>query len=143
LILLKYYPEHVPPEPQLPQTDTPLPRPEPDPNPNAFDFRAEMRVTRVEVDRLLAEGRIVEAEHYMEARRQFFWQNGFPIRKINQAYFAFYGAYNDAPGGGAAGEDPVGPAVVAYRERFDELSDFLRSIAKVDSFEELMGLLAV
>jgi hypothetical protein len=102
-----------------------------------------MRVTRVEVDRLLAEGRIVEAEHYMEARRQFFWQNGFPIRKINQAYFAFYGAYNDAPGGGAAGEDPVGPAVVAYRERFDDLSDFLRSIAKVDSFEELMGLLAV
>jgi hypothetical protein len=143
LILLKYYPEHVPPEPQLSQTDTSLPRPEPDPDPNAFDFRAEMRVTRVEVDRLLAEGRIVEAEHYMEARRQFFWQNGFPIRKINQAYFAFYGAYNDAPGGGAAGEDPVGPAVVAYRERFDELSDFLRSIAKVDSFEELMGLLAV
>lgn len=143
LILQKYYPRHVPPEPQLPQTDTPLPRPEPDPDPNAFDFRAEMRTTRVEVDRLLAEGRIVETEQYMEARRQLFWQNGFPIRKINQAYFAFYGAYNDSPGGGAAGEDPVGPAVVAFRERFDNLSGFLRSIAKVDSFEELMGLLAV
>ena len=77
----------------------------------------------------------------MEARRQFFWQNGFPIRKINQAYFAFYGAYNDAPGGGAAGEDPVGPAVVAFRDRFDHLSDFLRSIARIDSFEDLIGLL--
>ena len=142
LILLKYYPEYVPLEPELPQTDTPLPRPEPEPDPKAFDFRAEMRTTRVEVDRLLAEGHIVEAEHYMEARRQFFWQNGFPIRKINQAYFAFYGAYNDAPGGGAAGEDPVGPAVVAYRKRFDNLADFLRSIAWVDSFEDLIGQLA-
>jgi hypothetical protein len=100
-----------------------------------------MRTTRVEVDRLLAESRIMEAEQYMEARRQLFWQNGFPIRKINQAYFAFYGAYNDAPGGGAAGEDPVGPAVVAYRARFAHLSDFLRAIAWVDSFEKLMGLL--
>jgi len=143
LILLKYYPEYVPLEPELPQTDTPLPQPEPELDPDTFDFRAEMRATRVEVDQLLAEGRIVEAEHYMEARRQFFWQNGFPIRKINQAYFAFYGAYNDAPGGGAAGEDPVGPAVVAYRERFNNLADFLRSIAWVDSFEDLIGLLTV
>ena len=142
LILLKYYPEFVPPEPEPPQTDPPLPSPELDPDPNAFDFRLEMRTTRVEVDRLLAERRIVEAEQYMEARRQFFWQNGFSIRKINQAYFAFYGAYNDAPGGGAAGEDPVGPAVVAYRERFDNLADFLRSIAWVDSFEDLIGRLA-
>ncbi len=141
MMLLKYYPDHVPPEPELAQTDTDLPRPEPVPDPEAFDFRAEMRVTRVEVEWLLSEGRIVEAEHTMEARRQLFWQNGFPIRKINQAYFAFYGAYNDAPGGGAAGEDPVGPAVVAYRERFDSLSDFLRSIAWVNSFEALMALL--
>jgi len=141
MILEKYYPEHVPPEVHLAQTDALPPRPEPEPDPDAFDFRAEMRITRVEVDRLLAEGQIEEAEHYMEARRQLFWQHGFPIRKINQAYFAFYGAYNDGPGGGAAGEDPVGPAVVAYRERFDHLSDFLRSIAWVNSFEDLMALL--
>jgi hypothetical protein len=141
MILLKYYQDFVPPDP-LPQTDVPLRRPEPTLDPNAFDFRAEMRTTRVEVDRLLAEGRILEAEHFMEARRQFFWQNGFPIRKINQAYFAFYGAYNDVPGGGAAGEDPVGPAVVAYRDRFDNLADFLRSIGWVDSFEDLISLLA-
>jgi len=142
LILLKYYPAYVPPEPLPIQADTPPPESTPEPDPEAFDFRAEMRTTRVAVDRLLAEGRIVEAEQYMAARRQFFWENGFPIRKINQAYFAFYGAYNDAPGGGAAGEDPVGPAVVAYRARFDHLSEFLRAIARVDSFEELVGRLA-
>ena len=142
LILLKYYPDFVPPEAQPSQGEANPPEPTPPPDPEAFDFRAEMRTTRVAVDRLLAEGRILEAEDYMEARRQFFWQNGFPIRKINQAYFAFYGAYNDAPGGGAAGEDPVGPAVVAYRDRFADLSDFLRSIARVNSFEKLLQLLA-
>ena len=42
----------------------------------------------------------------MEARREIFWQNGYAIRKLNQAYFAFYGAYADIPGG-PAGEDPV------------------------------------
>lgn len=142
LILLKYYPQHVPPEPEPAQTN-PLPTgSEPAKDPDAFDFRAEMRITRVEVDRLLSEGEIEAAEKYMETRRQYFWENGFQIRKLNQAYFAFYGAYNDVPGGGAAGEDPVGPAVVTYRERFDNLADFLRSIAKVDSFEELMELLA-
>lgn len=68
-----------------------------------FDFRgAEMRQTRLRVDELLAAGKINEAEQYMEMRRQF-WEYGYHIRKINQAYFVFYGSYNDEPGGGAAG----------------------------------------
>lgn len=141
LILLKYYPEHVPPELELPQTGAGIPQPESKPDPDAFDFRAEMRITRVEADRLLAEGEIEAAETYMETRRQYFWGNGFPIRKLNQAYFAFYGAYNDAPGGGASGEDPVGPAVMAFRDRFVNLADFLKAISWVDSFEQLLGLL--
>ncbi len=64
----------------------------------------------------LPQGKIDEAETYMEQRRQLFWQNGYLIRKLNQAYFAFHGAYADVPGG-AAGEDPVGPAVRALREK--------------------------
>ena len=134
LILERYYPEAVPPE--TPPTETGL---APAAEPEAFDFRAEMRVTRQEVDRLLAEGKIEAAEKYMEARRQVFWENGYLIRKLNQAYFAFYGAYNDTPGGGAAGEDPVGPAVQAYRDSFDSLADFLRAIAWVDSYTELQS----
>jgi hypothetical protein len=78
----------------------------------------------------------------MEARRQVFWENGFLIRKLNQAYFAFYGAYNDAPGGGAAGEDPVGPAVQAFREKFTSLSDFLKAISWVNSYADLLELLS-
>lgn len=105
-------------------------------DPPAFDFRAEMRETRVTVDKLLAEGKIEEAEAYMEARRQVFWQNGYLIRKLNQAYFAFHGAYADQPGG-AAGEDPVGPAVRALRAQSASLADFLHTIAWMTSFEQL------
>lgn len=106
-----------------------------------FDFNKEMHVTRVHVDELLAQGKIKEAESYMEQRRQFFWDNGYPIRKLNQAYFAFYGAYADIPGG-AAGEDPVGPAVRALRQRSHSLTEFLKTMAKLSSFQELLDLLA-
>jgi len=137
MILQTYYPEYLPPEP----ADPILARPEPAPDPDAFNFRAEMRITRVEVDRLLAEGAIETAEDYMETRRQFFWENGYQIRKLNQAYFAFYGAYNDEPGGGASGEDPVGPAVTAFRNQFENLSDFLKAISRVTSYSQLLGLI--
>jgi len=101
-----------------------------------FDYRAEMHTTRVRADELLAAGKIKEAEAYMEARRQFFWQNGYQIRKLNQAYFAFHGAYADTPGG-AAGEDPVGPVVRALREQSKSLADFLNTISWMTSFEQL------
>lgn len=101
-----------------------------------FDFRAEMHETRVTADKLLAEGNIEEAESYMEQRRQFLWENGYLLRKLNQAYFAFHGAYADSPGG-AAGEDPVGPAVRTLRERSASLADFVNTIAWMTSFEQL------
>ena len=142
MILQKYYPDYVPLDLEHAAEDSAPPPEEIEPDPNAFDFRAEMRITRVEADRLLAEGQIETAEAYMESRRQFFWDNGYLIRKLNQAYFAFYGAYNDDPGGGASGEDPVGPAVVALRSQFKELAVFLRTIAWVTSFEGVLGLLA-
>ena len=102
-----------------------------------FDFRAEMHATRVRADELLTAGKIDEAEAYMEARRQFFWDNGYAIRKLNQAYFAFFGAYADVPGG-AAGEDPVGPAVRARREQSASLEDFLNAISWMNSYEDLL-----
>ncbi len=105
-------------------------------DPPPFDFRAEMHETRVTADELLAAGKIEEAESYMEQRRQVFLQNGYVIRKLNQAYFAFNGAYADVPGG-AAGEDPVGPAVRALRAKSDSLADFINTIAWMTSFDQL------
>ena len=118
--------------PAAPSTSTP----EEPSEPPAFDFNEEMRITRVTVDEMLAEGKIEEAEAYMEARRVFFWENGYLIRKINQAYFAFYGAYADQPGG-EAGEDPVGAAVRELRAQSPSLADFLKRIAWMTSFEQL------
>jgi hypothetical protein len=135
MILERYYPDFLPPDVEAAKGNASLSQPEPDPN--AFDFRKEMRITRIEVDQLLAQGEVQNAEEYMESRRQFFWENGYLIRKLNQAYFAFYGAYNDEPGGGASGEDPIGPAVVAYREQFDSLGGFLNAISWIDSFDDL------
>jgi hypothetical protein len=105
--------------------------------PPAFDFNSEMRTTRVRVDDLLAAGNIQEAETYMEARRVFFRENGYLIRKLNQAYFAFYGAYADQPGGGAAGADPVGAAVRQLRAQSPSLGDFLNRISWMWSVDQL------
>jgi len=109
--------------------------------PAEFNFRAEMRKTRVQVDKLLEEGKVDEAEAYMESRRQFFWEQGYRIRKLNQAYFAFYGSYNDQPGGGASGSDPVGPAVRRLWARSADLKSFIASIRSVRSFEDLQNIL--
>jgi hypothetical protein len=102
-----------------------------------FDFRKEMHETRVTTDQYLLEGKVLDAEKYMEARRQIFWDNGYPLRKLNQAYFAFYGAYADIPGG-PAGEDPVGPAVRKLREQSASLADFIFQISRMTSFEDLL-----
>jgi hypothetical protein len=104
--------------------------------PPAFDFRAEMRQTRLTVDQLLADGEIDAAEAYMEQRREIFWEQGYQIRKLNQAYFAFYGAYADSPGG-AAGADPVGAAVRDLRAASPDVAAFIKRISWMWSYEQL------
>ncbi len=105
-----------------------------------FNFRNEMHLTRINVDNMLSEGLISEAEAYMEQRRVIFWQHGYEIRKLNQAYFAFYGSYADTPGG-AAGEDPVGPAVRDLRKKSPTLKAFLDRISQMSSYSDLIKAL--
>ena len=137
-VLKKYYSELLPAssDPNLIRMDKASPASNQINDTAPFDFRAEMHETRVTTDKLLAEGKIDEAEAYMEQRRQVFWKNGYLIRKLNQAYFAFHGAYADVPGG-AAGEDPVGPAVRALRAQSKSLADFVNTIAWMTSFQQL------
>ena len=139
-VVKRYYPERAPPPPPPrpdPQT-TPTAVATPTPDPNAFDFNTEMHTTRLKVDELLAAGKIEEAETYMEARRRVFVERGYTgLRKLNQAYFAFHGAYN--VGVGAGGEDPVGPAVVALREQSPGLKEFLDRISWMTNFAELQA----
>jgi hypothetical protein len=138
LAVQRYYPEFAPPPPQPTPTPDPdaTPAPTPTPDPNAFDFNTEMHKTRLKVDELLAAGKIEEAETYMEERRRVFVEHGYTgLRKLNQAYFAFHGAYNTSPGAG--GEDPVGPAVVKLREQSPSLKAFLDQISWMTSLQEL------
>ncbi len=137
LMVARYYPEFLPPQPEEAEE-----RPGeslPPSEPPAFDFRAEMRRTRIRVDELLEQGKIEEAESYMEERRKEFVAQGYYIRKLNQAYFAFHGAYADQPG--AAGEDPIGPAVRELRARSPDLYTFVTRVGRVTTWDELRALL--
>ncbi len=134
LVLERYYPDLLPPPPpEQPATSQPPANPEPP----AFDYGAEMNETRVTVDDLLAEGQIEEAETYMEERRALFVANGYRIRKINQAYFAFYGGYQSATPG-AAGEDPIGPAVHDLRRMSPTLHSFIVAMRGITTREGLL-----
>jgi hypothetical protein len=124
-VMLRYYPELVGPEP-WPQPLSLSPqwwglesgkRP--------FEFGTFMRDTRLNVDKLLAQGRISEAENYMEAQRKVLLDHGYVIRKLNQAYFAFHGSYAVGP----SATDPIGGKLRALRDRSDTLAKFVQTVA--------------
>ena len=98
--------------------------------PPGFDFGIEMRETRRMADGLLAEGRIDEAEAYMEQRRRLFVENGHDIRKLNQAYFAFHGTYADSP----FSVSPIGEQLERYRGAFGSVGEFIRSVSAMYSY---------
>ena len=105
-----------------------------DEEPERFDFQAEMRATRIRVDELLAAGDVNGAEAYMEERRLVFVAEGYALRKLNQAYFAFHGAYATT---GAAGVSVIGEQALELRRRSSSLEEFLRTAAEFTSAEDL------
>lgn len=143
------HPDLVEPQPLvIPNPDQPT-APDQPTDPNLFNFNATMHTTRVHVDELLSQARafsaqnqndqaqakIIEAEQYMEQQRQLINTHGYRIRKINQAYFAFYGAYADQPG--ASGGDPVGPNVIALRVYSPSLRAFLDRMSGILTLDQL------
>jgi hypothetical protein len=114
----------------------PPPR-QPPPAQSGFNFNAEMRQTRLIVESLLGEGKIDEAERYMEERRQLFVQEGFEVRKLNQAYFAFHGTYALAP----ASISPVGQQLGALRGNYGTLGEFVLAVRELRTHEQLLALL--
>jgi hypothetical protein len=100
---------------------------------NGFDFNAEMRDIRKTVDVLLAGGRVNEAEVFMEERRQYLAAQGYYIRKLNQAYFAFYGTYADSP----TSIDPLGDQMRELRDNSRSIKDFLDRASFITSRADL------
>ena len=109
------------------------PRPAP-----TVDFNNEMRQLRLAVDALLASGKVSEAESLMEEKRLYLNANGFELRKLNQAYFAFYGTYADNP----QSSNPIGPKAQKVWDLTQNVGVFLRLMREVESVAELDALLA-
>ena len=101
-------------------------------NPERFDFGAEMLETRLRAEGLLAQGDIEGAEAYMEERRHRFVAQGYNIRNINQAYFAFYGSYATGPGSASA----IGAQLQEVRRRTGSVGEFLDTMGQFGSYQE-------
>jgi hypothetical protein len=123
LVLERYYPEYLINE-----------QPE---ESSGFDFYQEMREIRITVDQYLAQGQIEQAEEYMEERRQYLISMGYYIRKLNQAYFAFYGTYADSP----TSVSPIGAELMELREQSASLREFLETVAGMSSPQDLSDAL--
>jgi hypothetical protein len=124
-VLATYYPQYE------------TPRTEGGPPQAGFDFNREMRELRLAVDELLANGEIERAEELMEERRQFLASKGYYIRKINQAYFAFYGTYADEP----TSVSPIGVEMGELRKQSTSLREFVNTSAAMTSRQDLMDSL--
>ncbi len=118
----KYYPQYGRGDGQSPGTES------------EFDFNREMREIRRAVDRYLAQGEIEPAEEFMEQKRQFLASKGYYIRKLNQAYFAFHGAYADRP----TSISPIGQELKTLRNQSASLKDFLDTVAGMTSRQDLI-----
>jgi hypothetical protein len=131
LVMARYYPELVPPP-----VTTHKPSPEASSSPYD-DFNQAMRRIRLHVDQLLAEGHVSEAETYMEAERQKLVTEGYYLRRLNQAYFAFHGSYATSP----ASVDPIGPWMGELRAQSSSLKVFLDRAAQMRSLGDLLHAL--
>ena len=92
-----------------------------------------MREIRKTVDSYLARGEIEQAEEFMEQKRQYLASMGYYIRKLNQAYFAFYGTYADRP----TSISPIGSELKELRAQSASLKDFLNRVAGMTSRQDL------
>jgi len=102
------------------------------------DFNAEMRKLRLEVDALLSDGKVAEAEQTMEDRRKYLEAHGITIRRLNQAYFAFYGTYGNT----SASSNPIGPKIERVWALTKDVGLFLKVMRDVESEKDLDAALA-
>ncbi len=102
------------------------------------DVNAALRALRKDVDALLAQGNVTDAEALMEQRRQELASQGVYFRRINQAFFAFQNIYATSAGS----TDPIGPKMATLLAREKSLGPFLRATAQITSAADLDRLLA-
>lgn len=163
LVLQRYYPELATANAPMQYTPTLISNQRQE---EPLDLGRVMHVTRVRVDKALmdiqgiqakadvltahnltdkadafteqAQTLIVDMEDYMEERRVLLYENGWRIRKLNLAYFAFYGGYQAGGRPGVGGADPIGPAVQDIRAMSPTLHDFVVAMRGITTRDELL-----
>ncbi len=108
-----------------------------DEEPEEFDFREFMHTTRHRADELLEDGKIEEAEAYMENQRKILVENGHNIRKLNQAFFAFHGLYADGP----ASTSPLARQMWDLRQQSANAGELIKTLQPVSNYDEFLALL--
>jgi len=122
-----------------PEPAPPSPTPVPDaPTPLLFDFTTEMRALRTQVEAMLSQGKVDDAEALMRQKREEFADHGYYIRRLNQAYFAFYGFYATGPGS----IDPIGPKMEQLLKNAGSEGEFIRRARSITSVADLDASLA-
>ena len=103
-----------------------------------FEFNRAMRETRMRTDELLGAGLVAEAEAYMEERRKIFVDNGYPIRVLNQAYFAFYGTYAE----NAASVSPIASELRQVRVDSSDVGQFIKRVRGFGDYQSFLNYVA-
>ena len=97
-------------------------------------FTKHMRETRIEVENMLRNNKIQEAEKYMKKRWWELSLAGYNLRKINQAYFALYGIYAESAGS----ISPIGDQLREFRALVPSTGDFVKEISQISSYSEFL-----
>jgi len=104
----------------------------------SFNYAAFMKETRLEVEKLLEFGEIEKAEYWMEKRRNELLEHGYYFRKINQAFFAFYGDYADSP----LAISPIANQLWALKTNIGSTGKLLKEMRQISSVKEFEVLLS-
>ena len=104
---------------------------------NKFDYIEFMKKLRNNVDQLLSEGKINDAEKLMNESTLILNNNGINIRKINQAWFAFNGTYGDSPSSISNFNDELNDLIDSYESLKDAIND-IKNISSLDEYKNMI-----
>ncbi len=117
--------------PPAPTQEPPRPREEP----QGFNANRELRKIYLAAEERLKVGDVEGAERIMEEGRAYLAENGVYLRKLNQAFFAFYGSYAEGPD--SIRPDTIGDDLRELRRRSDSLKQFFETAARMTSYDDL------
>lgn len=135
LVRETYYGAEKTPRPwETPPSPAPAPPP-PREEPQGFNANRELRKIYLAAEERLKANDIAGAERVMADGRQYLADNGIYIRKLNQAFFAFYGSYADGPD--SIRPDTIGDDLRALRRQSASLKHFFVTVSSMTSYDDL------